>query len=100
MPELSVHCPFDPLHHPQNRLPRCSDIQSHKPAAFLAELHAGIEADTGLVDKEVFQLRVGHMPFAAIEPQQVGAFGWDYVHVRQVLCDEVFDAGAGALQVM
>ena len=70
---LSAHSQSDSLHHPQNRLPRRPNIQPHKPAALSSELHAGIQADTGLVDKEVSQLRVGHVPFAAIEPQQVGA---------------------------
>lgn len=99
-PELSAHCPFYPLQHHQNRFPRRPNIQPHKPAAFRPKLHAGVEAHTGFVDEEVFQLRVGHVPFATVEPQQVGAFGLDHVHVRQMFRDEVFDAGAGVLQVI
>ena len=79
---LTMHCQSDSLHHPQNHLPRRPNIQPHEPAALRAELHTGIQADTGLVDEEVFQLRVSHVPFTAVEPQQVGAFGFDDAHVR------------------
>ena len=100
MSTLFVPGPFNPFQHLQDRFPRCPNIQPHKPAALRAELHTGIQADTGFVNEEMLQLRVGHAPFAAIEPEQVGTFGWDHAHVRQMFRDEVLDAGAGVLQVM
>ncbi len=72
-----MHCLIDSLQHPQNRLPRRADIQSHKTAAFLAELYARIHADPRLVDEEMFQFGVWQIHCAAIEPEQVGAFGRD-----------------------
>lgn len=74
---LLAPCLFDSFQNPQNRFPRRPNIQPHKPAAFLAELHTGIQADTGLVDEKVFQLGVTQIHGAAVEPEQVGAFGWD-----------------------
>lgn len=97
---LTIHSQSDSLQHLQNRLPRRPNIQPHKSATLRPELHTGIESNTGFVNKEVFQLRIGHMPFAAIEPEQVGSFGLDHAHVRQMFRDEVFDAGAGVLQVI
>jgi hypothetical protein len=53
-----VHSQSDFFQHPQNRLSRRANIQSQKPAAFLAELHTGIQADTSLVDEEAQQLAI------------------------------------------
>jgi len=65
---LSAHSQFDFFQHLQNRLPRCPNIQPHKPAAFLAELYAGIQTYTGLVNEEVLQFGVGQVHGAAVEP--------------------------------
>lgn len=61
-------CLPDFFQYPQNCPFRRADIQTHKPAPFRAKQGAGAHADTGFVDEEMFELRIGPIQCAAIQP--------------------------------
>ena len=72
----------DLFQYSQDRVSWRGNIQTHEAAAFLAELRAGIETDTGFVNEEVTKLCIGQAPGTAVEPEQIGTLRWNDLDFR------------------
>ena len=57
-----------------------------KPLPPCPNTDAGVHSDPGLPHEELAQLRIVHVQFSAIQPEQIGPFGLDEPDTRADAC--------------